>query len=73
LELNQNTPENVEYMVDKIKEKLRMMNIGAIKPGHFNTEMYEDLRDLYELVMKKNSFSPSEMQAITEELGNMKK
>ena len=31
----------------------------------------EDLRDIYEHVMKRETFSISEMQAITEELGTL--
>jgi len=73
MDLSKNTPENVEYMVEKIKEKLRMMNIGAMKSTHFKEEMYEELLFLYEMVMKKNSFSPSEMEAIATELGSLKK
>lgn len=73
VDLTQKSVENVEYMIEKIKEKLRVLNFGAIKPSHFNEEMYEELKDIYELVMKKNSFSPNEMQAIVEELGSLKK
>ena len=40
-----------------------MMNIGAMKSTHFKEEMYEELLFLYEMVMKKSSFSPSEMVA----------
>jgi uncharacterized protein YfkK (UPF0435 family) len=35
--------------------------------------MYNELKEIYEMVMKKQSFSPSEMQAIAEELGNLRK
>jgi uncharacterized protein YfkK (UPF0435 family) len=35
--------------------------------------MYEELKDIYDLVMKKPTFSPNEMQAIVEELGSLKK
>jgi len=58
--------ENVEYMIEKIKEKLKVLNLGAIKPSHFDENMYEELKEIYELVMKKNSFSPNEMQALAE-------
>lgn len=71
--LSQKTTENVEFMIEAIKEKLKVLNFGAIKPSHFDEEMYEELRDIYELVMKKNSFSPNEMQAIVEELGSLRK
>lgn len=73
MDLTQKSVENVEFMIEKIKEKLRVLNFGAIKPSHFNEEMYEELKDIYDLVMKKNSFSPNEMQAIVEELGSLKK
>lgn len=73
MNLTQKSIENVEYMIEKIKEKLKVLNIGAIKPSHFDEEMYEELKDIYELVMKKNSFSPNEMQALVEELGNLRK
>jgi uncharacterized protein YfkK (UPF0435 family) len=71
--LTEKSVENVEYMIDKIKEKLKVLNFGAIKASHFNEEMYEELKDIYELVMKKDTFSPNEMQAIVEELGNLRK
>ncbi|MEH7121922.1 DUF1128 domain-containing protein [Bacillus sp. JJ1532] len=73
MDLAQKSVENVEYMIEKIKEKLKVLNFGAIKPSHFDEEMYEELKDIYDLVMKKNSFSPNEMQALAEELGNLRK
>ncbi|MGP7818282.1 DUF1128 domain-containing protein [Niallia sp. 01092] len=73
MNLNTKSPENVEYMIEQIKEKLKVLNFGAIKPSHFDGEMYEELKEIYEHVMKKNSFSPNEMQAIAEELGSLRK
>lgn len=73
MNLSQQSVENVEYMIEKIKEKLKVLNLGAIKPSHFDENMYEELKEIYELVMKKNSFSPNEMQALAEELGNLRK
>ncbi|GMB09270.1 uncharacterized protein YfkK (UPF0435 family) [Thermolongibacillus altinsuensis] len=64
---------SVEYMIEKIKEKLKVLNFDAIKSSHFDEEMYNELKEIYEMVMKKQSFSPSEMQAIAEELGNLRK
>lgn len=71
MDLSVKSQENVEYMVDAIKEKLRMVNAGAMRAESFNKEMYEDLRDIYDHVMKRETFSISEMQAITEELGTL--
>ncbi|MCM3087995.1 Uncharacterized protein YfkK, UPF0435 family [Bhargavaea ginsengi] len=73
MDLNNPTVENVEYMITSIKDKLRMVNVDAMKAEHFNTSDYEDLRDLYDMVVKRNNFSPSEMQAIAAELGSLRK
>ncbi|MBU8917984.1 MULTISPECIES: DUF1128 domain-containing protein [Neobacillus] len=73
MDLSLKSVENVEYMIEQIKEKLKVLNLGAIKPSHFDEEMYEELKEIYEMVMKKNSFSPNEMQALVEELGNLRK
>ncbi|WP_379971001.1 DUF1128 domain-containing protein [Ectobacillus sp. sgz5001026] len=71
MDLTVQSTENIAYMVEAIKEKLRMVNAGAVRPENFNTEMYEDLLDIYNHVMKRETFSISEMQAITEELGTL--
>lgn len=73
MNLSEKTVENVEYMIEQIKEKLKVLNLGAIKSSHFDEEMYEELKEIYEMVMKKPSFSPNEMQALVEELGNLRK
>ena len=73
MDLTEKTVENVEFMIEKIKEKLKVLNLGAIKPSHFDENMYAELKDIYELVMKKDSFSPNEMQALVEELGSLRK
>ncbi len=73
VDLSVKSPENIKHMVDSISEKLRMLNVGAIKAEAFDEEMYEDLKYLYDMVMRKDSFSPSEMQAIAEELGTLRK
>ncbi|ABS20747.1 DUF1128 domain-containing protein [Bacillus cytotoxicus] len=73
MDLSVKSQENVEHMVEAIKEKLRMVNAGAMKAANFDEDMYEDLRDIYDHVMKRETFSISEMQAITEELGTLMK
>ena len=73
MNLSEKSTGNVEYMIEQIKEKLKVLNLGAIKPSHFDEEMYEELKEIYEMVLRKNSFSPNEMQALVEELGNLRK
>lgn len=73
MDLTKPTDENVLYMIEKIKEKLRMVNVDAMKAEHFNTEQYEDLVYMYEMVMKRETITPNEMQAIAAELGSLRK
>lgn len=73
MDLTKKSKENIVFMVEAIKEKLRMANVDAFKADHFNENMYEELKDIYELVSTKTSFSISEMQAIAAELGSIRK
>lgn len=73
MDLSKNTPENIELMISQITEKLRMANTGAMRAESIDNEMYNELRDIHEMVMKKERFSPSEMQALAEEIGRLRK
>ena len=73
MDLSTPSQENVVYMIEQMKDKLRMVNVDAMKSEHFSEENYEDLLYLYEMIMKRASFSPSEMQAIVAELGSFRK
>lgn len=73
MDLSNPSQENVVYMIEQIKDKLRMANGDAMQSDAFDQDKYEDLQYLYEMVMKRNSFSPSEMNAIVAELGSLRK
>lgn len=71
--LTANTLENTEFMIEEIKKKLRMASGAALKASRLNDEQYDDLRDIYEMVAGKSQFSISEIEAITMELGRLRK
>ncbi len=73
MDLTKFTPENAEYMVEEIKKRLRVATGAAIKATHINEEVYEDLKDIYEMVISKERFSISEIEAIVSELGRLRK
>ncbi|AMA74801.1 MULTISPECIES: DUF1128 domain-containing protein [Aneurinibacillus] len=73
MDLSKKSTENIEFMIEGIKNKLRVVNAAAIRSSHFDEEKYEELRDIYEMVMKKDSFSISEMEAIVNELGSLRR
>ncbi|HJF32560.1 MAG TPA: DUF1128 domain-containing protein [Sporosarcina psychrophila] len=73
MDLSNPTSENVIYMIEKITEKLRMVNSAALKAENFSTSKYEDLHYMYKMVMKRDTITPNEMQAIAAELGTLRK
>ncbi|MBU8907044.1 DUF1128 domain-containing protein [Desertibacillus haloalkaliphilus] len=73
MNLTEQSRENIEYMINEIIKKLQVVNAGAMKAESFDTDAYEDLKDIYEMVMSKSSFSVSEMDAIVSELGRLRK
>ncbi|WP_420794129.1 DUF1128 domain-containing protein [Paenibacillus qinlingensis] len=73
LDLNIWSEANVEFMFEGITRKLRMATGGSIKASNVKEEKYEDLKDLYDMVTSKDRFSISEIDAITTELGKIRK
>ena len=71
--LSNNTPENIHDLIKEITKKLKMVNAEAIQSSDYSEDQYEDLKEIYDMVMKKQTFSPNEMQAIVEELGYLRK
>ncbi|MHA6260275.1 DUF1128 domain-containing protein [Sporosarcina sp. CAU 1771] len=73
MDLTKPSEENVMYMIEHMKEKLRMVNVDAMRAENFNTDKYEDLHFMYNMVMKRQHISSNEMEAIVAELGSLRK
>jgi len=72
MNLNEPTADNVAHMIDTIKSKLRMATAAAMQSSHFDLKRYEDIRDIYDVVVSKPSFSISEVEALVSELGKLR-
>ncbi|WP_414042472.1 DUF1128 domain-containing protein [Macrococcus animalis] len=64
---------NKEQMINEIIQKLKLVNVGVINPESIDDNKMDDLRDIHAMVSKRDSFSPSEMSALTEALGQLRK
>ncbi|KKC47568.1 DUF1128 domain-containing protein [Paenibacillus sp. D9] len=71
-DLSQPTQENVEFMIEAIKTKLKMATAAAMQASSFGPGCYEDIRELYEIVSSKSNFSISEVEALVSELGKLR-
>ncbi|WP_338113323.1 DUF1128 domain-containing protein [Paenibacillus artemisiicola] len=64
--------DNIAFMIEAIKNKLRMASGAAMQASNFSLAKYEDLRDVYDIVASKDKFSISEVEAIVSELGQLR-
>ena len=56
-----------EVMIEEIRNKLNIVNPALIKNAN-----QDDIADMHRFVMSKDTFSPSEVTAIADELGNLR-
>ncbi|OPA74314.1 hypothetical protein BVG16_24635 [Paenibacillus selenitireducens] len=73
MDLTQPTQENVEYMIEAIKIKLKMATAAAMQASSFSVDQYEDIQELYDIISSKQNFSISEVEALVSELGKLRK
>ncbi|TDL98354.1 DUF1128 family protein [Macrococcus brunensis] len=60
-------------MLEDIMSKLKLINKGVINAEDIDDSKEEDLKDLHTMVMKRDNVSPSEIAAITDALGQLRK
>lgn len=72
MDLSVVSQQNIEYMIEQMKDKLKMANVDALRADNFATDHYEDLKFMYDMIMKRDHISANEMQAIVTELGNLR-
>lgn len=71
-DLQQASMENMVFMIETIKSKLKMASAAAMQASSFNLENYEDIKDIYEVIAAKENFSISEVEALVSELGKLR-
>lgn len=67
-----NLANNNEQMIDEIRGRLNLVNQSVIDPGKFKTANEQEIREIYDYVTSKASFTPSEASAIAEALGQIR-
>lgn len=67
-----NLANNNEQMIDEIRGRLNLVNQSVIDPEKFKTANEQEIREIYDYVTSKASFTPSEASAIAEALGQIR-
>lgn len=73
MDLSLHTEENLTYLLEKIGDKLSVANRILLDEKDYDIQYYEDLKFLYDLVMKRDTLSPSEVNAFIDELKAIRK
>ncbi|MDR6225948.1 DUF1128 domain-containing protein [Desmospora profundinema] len=74
MDLNNPSKENLVYMIDAIKNHLKLVNAGLIDPEDYRLDDYEEVKDLYEMVeRKKGNLTMMELDGVLAELGELRK
>lgn len=61
-----------EEMIVEIRQKLNIVNQALLNPDKFKSSNHEEITEIHEFVMSKDSFSPSEVTAIADHLGQLR-
>lgn len=64
---------NNEKMIEEIRQRLNLVNQSLINPENYKSVDEQEVREIYEYVTSKASFTPSEASAIADALGQIRK
>lgn len=61
-----------EEMITEIRQKLNIVNKALIDPDKFKEANHDEIKEIHQFVTSKDSFSPSEVIAIADALGQLR-
>lgn len=65
--------ENLSYILSKLAEKLDVANKIVFDEKYYTLDNYNDLKFLYDHIMRSDKLSPSEVVALVDELSSIRK
>lgn len=73
MNLDNPSQENLEFILKELTKKLDVANRKIMDPDGYNLEKYDELKFMYDVVIAKETLSPSETQAFVSELRTVRK
>lgn len=73
MNLNQPTLENLAYILEELGNQLGVANRILLDEKDYDLNRYDDLKFLYDHVIKAGSLTPSEIHAFIDELKTVRK
>ncbi|MBC5635931.1 DUF1128 domain-containing protein [Ornithinibacillus sp. BX22] len=68
MNLKNPTIENLTYLLNELADHLSVVNRSLFDPEDYDLSKYEDIKFMYDMVVKKGNLSALETQAFIEEL-----
>lgn len=73
MNLDKATLDNLKYILNELGDKLGVANRMLLDEKDYDLNKYDDLKFLYDHVVKSGSLSPAETQAFVDELRSVRK
>lgn len=73
MDLQEATEKNLAFMIEKMADKLQIINRSLLEPEDFDIQAYQDIKNIYEMIHNKPTISVSEIHAIIDELSKFRK
>lgn len=73
MDLDKPTEENLKYILEQLGDKLGVANRILLDVKDYDLNRYDDIKFLYEHVLKAGTLSPAETHAFIDELRAVRK
>lgn len=72
MDLSTASQENLKFILNELSEKLNVANRILMDEKHYDLNKYDDLKNLYEMVLTRNQLTLAETDAFIDELRNIR-
>ncbi|HLR60750.1 MAG TPA: DUF1128 domain-containing protein [Pseudogracilibacillus sp.] len=73
MDLNEPTQENLKYILNELAKKLDIANRVLVNDEDYDINRYDDLKYMYDVVVRKEQLSVNEKHAFIDELRSVRK
>jgi len=72
MDLSNASQQNLRFILEELSKKLNVANRIFMDEKHYDLNKYDDLKDLYEMVITRDQLSLAETDAFIDELRHIR-
>lgn len=73
MDLETRSEQNLKTILDDLAKRLDVANQTLLDPKHYDINKYEELKMMHDMIVKKGTLTPMEIQAFIDELRSVRK